>query len=382
MMITTILNKEILLQLKDKSVIFWLFILPIVFIVIFGSIFGSAGTTTYTVPYYDADESEQSRQFIGILAEIDGFELEQDTGLTQQEQLAQISEGSRTMLLVIPEGFGARMESGEQAEVELHRDATQDAAVGPVIGVLEGVAGRYQEEKLRAIMTEYAPADAVESILAAPVVVSDIREEAAQGDPMAQIVPGYTVMFVFFGMISMITRFLKDRSSGMLSRLQGTPMKPHHYLTGMWIPHILIVFIQSAVLLGFGRIVYGLELGSLPAIAVIVLGLSICVTGLGLLLSMLVRSENMGLGLVQVIALGGAVLGGLWFPFEMLPGFVQTLGQFTPQYWAQQGMQEVMLRGGGVGDIWFNIVILLGCGALGLVLAVAAFPQFARKAAN
>ena len=380
-MVRTIASKEIALQLKDKSVIFWLFVLPIVFIVIFASIFNASGTTSYTVPYYDADGSEQSQQLVGILEGIDGFELETDAERPLQDQLSQISEGRQTMLLVIPEGFGDRMMSGEQAEVQLHRDATQDAAVGPVLGVLEGVAGRYQEDKLRAVMTEYVPGEAVEGLLAAPVTVNDIREQATENDPIAQIVPGYTVMFVFFAMISMITRFLKDRSSGMLSRLQGTTMKPRQYLIGMWIPHILIVFIQSAALLTFGRVVYGLQLGNLLALAVIVLALAICVTGLGLLLSMVVGSENMGLGLVQIIALGGAILGGLWFPFEMLPAFVQTLGQFTPQYWAQQGLQDVLLRGAGVGDIWPNLLILLGCGAVGLALAVAAFPRFARKAA-
>ncbi|WP_020617196.1 ABC transporter permease [Paenibacillus daejeonensis] len=380
-MVRTIASKEIALQLKDKSVIFWLFVLPIVFIVIFASIFNASGTTSYTVPYYDADGSGQSQQLVGILEGIDGFELETDAERPLQEQLSQISEGRQTMLLVIPEGFGERMMSGEQAEVQLHRDATQDAAVGPVLGVLEGVAGRYQEEKLRAVMTEYVPGEAVEGLLAAPVTVNDIREQATENDPIAQIVPGYTVMFVFFAMISMITRFLKDRSSGMLSRLQGTTMKPRQYLMGMWIPHILIVFIQSAALLTFGRVVYGLQLGNLLALSVIVLALAICVTGLGLMLSMVVGSENMGLGLVQIIALGGAILGGLWFPFEMLPAFVQTMGQFTPQYWAQQGLQDVLLRGAGVGDIWPNLLILLGCGTVGLALAVTAFPRFARKAA-
>jgi len=379
-MIRTIASKEITLLLRDKSIFFWLLGLPIVFIVIFASIFSGAGTPSYTVPYYDADQSEASQQLLATLEGIDGFALESDADRSLEAQLAQIAEGRKTMLLVIPEGYGARLESGQQAELELHRDATQDAAVGPVLGVLEGIAGRYQEEQLRTVLTQVVPADELESLLASPLAIREIREQATQSDPIAQIVPGYTVMFVFYAMISMTTRFLKDRRSGMLSRLQGTTMKPYHYLTGMWIPHIVIVSIQAAVLLVFGRIVYGLELGSLPAIAAIVLALAICVTGLGLLLSMLASSENMAIGLVQVIALGGAILGGLWFPFDMLPAFVQTLGRFTPQYWAQQGMQDVLLRGGGLGDIWANLLILLGCGSLGLALAVAAFGRFARRA--
>lgn len=57
---------------------------------------------------------------------------------------------------------------------------------------------------------------------------------------------------------------------------------------------------------------------------------------IGLALSMLVRSENQGTAFTQIIALGGAIIGGLWFPFEFMPKLAQTVGKLSPQYWAQQ----------------------------------------------
>ncbi|MFC6333530.1 ABC transporter permease [Paenibacillus septentrionalis] len=201
-----------------------------------------------------------------------------------------------------------------------------------------------------------------------------------RGAAIAQIVPGYTVMFVFFIMISMVQCFLRDRDSGMLARLQATLMPPLHFLFGMWMPHVLVLLIQSATLLGFGYFVYGLELGNAAAVLVIVLSLAICATGIGLALSMIIGSLNAAIAIVQIIAMGGAVLGGLWFPFENLPTGVQAIGKFTPQYWALQGLQSAMLDGSGllVDAVWKAVLLLLGIGAIAIAASIVLYGRYSR----
>lgn len=202
-----------------------------------------------------------------------------------------------------------------------------------------------------------------------------------QGEAIAQIIPGYTVMFVFFIMISMVQSFLRDRESGMLARLRSTLMPPYHFLLGMWLPHVLVLIIQSTVLLGFGYLVYGLQLGNVLAVIALVLALAICATGLGLALSMIASSLNAAIGVVQLIAMGGAILGGLWFPFEMLPDAVQAIGRFTPQYWGLQGLQSAMINGSGlnVATVWQAVLLLLGIGVVGLAGAIALFKRYSLK---
>ncbi len=68
---------------------------------------------------------------------------------------------------------------------------------------------------------------------------------------ITSIVPGYTVMFVFFVMISMGFSFLQDRDHGMVARLASTPLHPSHYLLGKWAAYFLVVGIQMIVLLLF-----------------------------------------------------------------------------------------------------------------------------------
>jgi ABC-2 type transport system permease protein len=381
-MIKTIVRKEIQVLLKEKGTFFWLFLLPILFILMFASIFSNAASSI-TVNYYDADQTAQSKDLVGILKKIPGFELKTDSSLPIEEQIQKIKDGKTSSLLVIPSGYGALQADKKQVQLQLYRDATADTEVAPILAVLHNVSSEFREGKLLGSLLAAGKNEAqITEMLLPPVTITEIKENATKMDAITQYVPGYTTMFVFFIIITMVRNFIKDKDSGMLARLRSTPMKPYHYLVGMWVPNILVVMIQCTVLLTFGKLVYNLHLGDISAIAAIVIGLAICSTGFGLALSMLVRSENQGTAFTQIITMGGAIIGGLWFPYDFMPAFAQAAGKFSPQYWAQHGFQDVMVRGAHISDIWMTLVVLLSFGVVGLLVASLRFKRFLHSATD
>ncbi|TMU87518.1 ABC transporter permease [Bacillus sp. BHET2] len=203
-------------------------------------------------------------------------------------------------------------------------------------------------------------------------------ENTSYKEVVTQIIPGYTIMFAFYIMISMVIGFVKDRDRGMVARIASTPLPIQGYFIGKWIPFMLIVLIQIAVLFSFGVVVYDLPLGDPISLVMLSLSLAFIVTGWGMALAVLVKTENMGIAMTQIIALGGAMLGGLWLPVELMPDFMQTVSKFLPQYWAIEGYKEIILENGTTGDVWFNIIILLVSGIGGGLIAYAAYPRFLR----
>lgn len=194
------------------------------------------------------------------------------------------------------------------------------------------------------------------------------------------IVPGYTVMFVFFIMISMGFSFIEDRDKGMVARLASTPLSPYAYLFGKWLPYVVIVFIQMIVLLAFGKIVYNFPIEQPLLLGMLALILTFCITGLGLALSLFIRTSNMGVAITQIITLGGALLGGLWMPMEAMPALFQKVGKLTPQYWAHNAFQEAMTGTLTYTDFLIASLILLVFGAVGFIIAFFAYPSFLRRA--
>ncbi|QTC42837.1 ABC transporter permease [Bacillus sp. V3] len=205
-------------------------------------------------------------------------------------------------------------------------------------------------------------------------------ENTSYKEVVTQIIPGYTIMFAFYIMISMVIVFIKDRDKGMVARIASTPLPVRDYFIGKWIPFMLIVLIQIAVLFTFGVVVYDLPLGDPAALILLSIMLAFIVSGWGMALSVLVKTENMGIAFTQVIALGGAMLGGLWLPVEFMPDFMQTISKAMPQYWAIEGYKEIILQNGTAGDILFNAFILFVAGLAGCVITFMAYPRFLRSA--
>ncbi len=97
----------------------------------------------------------------------------------------------------------------------------------------------------------------------------------------------------------------------------------------MWVPFILMSVVQTSALILFGNLPFNVNLGNLAAMAVMVICLAVAVTGIGLALTMLIRSVSQGLVVTQLITLGGALLGGLWVSTDGMPGIAQLIGKFT-----------------------------------------------------
>jgi ABC-2 type transport system permease protein len=204
-------------------------------------------------------------------------------------------------------------------------------------------------------------------------------DEMSYKEVVTQIIPGYTIMFAFYIMISIVIAFVKDRDKGMVARIASTPLSTKDYFIGKWIPFMLIVLIQIAVLFSFGVLVYDLPLGDPAAIILLSIMLAFIVTSWGMALAVLVNTENMGIAVTQVIALGGAMLGGLWLPVELMPDFMQIISKALPQYWAIEGYKEVILQHGTSIDILFNLLVLFIAGLAGALVSFAAYPRFLRS---
>ncbi len=382
-MVWKIAKNEWKLLLKEKGTFFWLLGMPILFIVLFGSVLGSVGKTEVTVPYVDNDRSEASKAFLATVEEKSGYVLEEKQPADMEEQLDKIRDGKGTGLLVVPQGFGQSLNGagGETSAVELYREATNESVVAPLRAVLENLANGYRETKIASALAAAGLSDKErENALSAAFSIDDRLENGTGYNVITQIVPGYTVMFVFFVIISMLKRFLGDKESGMTARLRSTRMSPLSYLLGMWLAFLVVALVQCCALLAFGHFAYGLQLGDPLAVAVLVVLLCACGTGIGLAVCMIAKSENQGMAFTQLLTMGGAVLGGLWFPIDLMPEAVQKISRFTPQYWAQKGFQDIMLRGAHASGIGYSLLVLALVASAGLIIALLRYRRFIRTA--
>ncbi|MDE2868155.1 MAG: ABC transporter permease [Chloroflexota bacterium] len=408
--------KEFLLLLRDPGGLFVLFMMPVMFMVVFslalGGLFeeGAArgSARALEVPVAIGGAGEVAEQVVEQLDATQGLAMirEQDGQALTAEAVAQlVADGAYPVGVVFPDGLTALLEDprilrGEQVkplEVDVIVDpATTAQVTGPLEGalsaVLQQVVGRRLGEAGAAAWFEQVaaglPAE-VRAQLAASMqpdgqgegaLPVTTRRRVPPGvereqfpDQFQQNAAGYTVMGVFFIATVMIESIFRERRSGAMRRLRAAPVGRAPIVISKLVPFYVVNLIQIVIMFAIARLAFGLDLGFIPAVVVVSAALALVATGMGIALAGVARSETQGTGLAVIVVLTTSALGGVMVPRFIMPEAMQQIGNITPQAWAIQGYQDVLVRGQGLGGVWLEACVLLIFAAVFTVIGVWRF---------
>lgn len=158
-----------------------------------------------------------------------------------------------------------------------------------------------------------------------------------------ELVPGYTVMFVFFLVNIMGRSFIQERELGTLRRLRLAPVTTVGLVVGKTLPFFLISLTQTAVLFLSGRVLFGMSWGHQPLWLLPVMACtSLAATGLGLLLAASVRSDSQVSAYGNFLVITMAGISGCFLPRDWLPELLQHLSLATPHAWSLMAYYELL----------------------------------------
>jgi ABC-2 type transport system permease protein len=125
--------------------------------------------------------------------------------------------------------------------------------------------------------------------------------------------------------------------------------------------------------LGFALLVVmgwaaGVSWGPPLTVSLLVGATAVAASGTLLLLMSLVRTERQGDALTTIVIIGWSMLGGAFVPIGSMPDFVRPLSATTLVFWATDGFNTVLVRGGGLADVAVNLGVLFGVGAVFLAV--------------
>jgi ABC-2 type transport system permease protein len=175
------------------------------------------------------------------------------------------------------------------------------------------------------------------------------------------LVPGYSLMFLFFLVPSLAMTVIEERQTGAMSRLLSAPLPRSRILLGKLLTYFLIGAGQMAALLLAGKLIFRIDLGgALLALGAVIAASALAMAGLGILIAALARTQSQADGLASIIVLAMAVVSGAMFPSISIPG----LQAVTPHYWSMQGFLNVIARGQGMEGVLLPVGILLTMAAV------------------
>ena len=175
-----------------------------------------------------------------------------------------------------------------------------------------------------------------------------------------------------------------ERDNGTLKRLRGTPMSVTSYFIGKALLVTILMIIQTALLLFFGTVLFGLNLPTdmnswWTFTWLIILG-SACSTVLGIAFSVVPKTGRGASAVVSPIVIILQFFSGVFFVFTSLPTWMQQFAALFPLKWLTQGMRSVFLPDdfasqevAGNWEIGRTALVLFIWLLVGLVLAIKTF---------
>ena len=353
--------KDLRIFLRDRSALLFSLVMPILVITVIaeGLLHDDKDDHHITVPVVNEDMGPVAGTFVKLLRErADVPEV------TRAEAEAMVRDHHQAAAaIVFPSKLSKQYLQGKSTEIELLTDPAAGSDVQAV-------------KVLLLLMDKEAAA------LADPFAEDKItlKERNLTGNRLEvtafeQRVPGFALMFVLLAVVFGTSMSMHDeRDAGTIARLLVAPGGFTRVLLGKLSARLVVGIAQMLILLGWGHWFFGVSLGTSPiGLLLLTTAAVFAVVAAGMLVAGLARSreQTLPLGLSFVMAL--SALGGCWWPQSMQPDWMTRIAPAVFTSWAMRGLNDLILREGGLAAIALPTVILFAYGAATMLAGVHLF---------
>jgi len=190
-------------------------------------------------------------------------------------------------------------------------------------------------------------------------------EDLSVFDNFGSVLLGFIIFFFVF-LIAGIS-FLQERTNGTLEKLLSTPIRRWEIVIGYLLGFGFFATLQSFIITLFCMYVLKLILvGSFFLVVLIVLSAALMALTLGLALSTAAESEFQMMQFIPIVIVPQVFFSGL---FDLSP-VMDMIGRAMPLYYVADALRMIMMKGGGIEDIYLPLCIMTGMSLFFILLNI------------
>jgi ABC-2 type transport system permease protein len=337
---------------RDRAALFWTVFFPIMFVFLFGWIFGGASDSRVKVGYVDLDNTAASA---GLHQAFTGVTLLDLKDGTLDDEKAAMQHGDVSAVIVIPKGLqdaivaaktGATTGGKASIALQVYGDPSQSQTTQVVQGVVAQIASGFNlvAQGGTAILT-----------------VSQLTLQSTSISAVTYLVPSILAMALMqLGVFAAIP-LVQQREKGILKRIGATPLARWKLVGSNVLLRLMIALLDAVLIVGIGIVMFNVKITGNPieAIGIVLLG-SAAFLSIGFMLASFLKTEEQATGVVQIVQMPMMFLSGIFFSFDFLPGFLQTIARLLPLTYLGDALRQVMVNGTQVAPLGFDVAILAG----------------------
>jgi ABC-2 type transport system permease protein len=318
---------------RDKVGIFFIFVFPLIFLFVFGGIFGRDQDMSFNIALINRSETAFAGDFEQQLTENEIFTVNEEiTGLDEAQE--QMNRGSLDAVITLPESFGqpdpeASFPTGT-AEVLYDRGNEQ---AGVALGsILESIFGD--------INAGLVPVQTPFSVSVQPTEIEGLTTL----DYIFSGLLGFTILSL--GVFGPVTVFPRMKEKGILRRYHTTPIRVWQYFAANVLSNAVVGLMAVAVMFVVALTVFDLNMrGDYFSLAFIAILGTVVLFGVGLAAGGWAKNENQAAPLGNLVAFPMMFLSGVFFPRFLMPDWLQTVSGFLPLTPLIDGFRLIITEG-------------------------------------
>jgi ABC-2 type transport system permease protein len=299
---------------RDKATLFFTFVFPLMFLVVFGLLFRDAG---------------QDKTAIAVVGDGQVITALEESGVLELERYPTVEDA----LQKVRDGDLPAMVAQDGDEITYRFAQSDQTQAGMVTGIVSGVVSQVNQ-----LDTGQRPRFEMD--------VSNVEDASLK--PIQYITPGImswgvAVTAVFGAALTLVSW----RKKQVLRRIRLAPVGASTVLSSRVVVTVGVAIVQALVFLGIGSLpVFGLRLTGTwwLAIPVFLLGI-LAFFAIGMLVGAFCKTEEAATGAANIVVLPMAFLSGTFFPIDQAPSWMQTVSKVFPLRHMNDGIMDFLVRG-------------------------------------
>ena len=358
--IATVAWKEWRETIRDRMFVLLAFLLPLLWMIVFG--YGLVQDVE-DIPFgvVDRDQSSLSRDYLYRFFESRYFSFQ---GYIADEKRAEalLQRGKVRVVIIVPEKFEERLFQGQSVGVQTLIDGTFPLRTDIVKGYLIAINSAFSGERLVEHVSRRNGLSVDQAEMQTHPVKTEVRylynEEVRSTWSM---VPAL-VMFTLMVSSPLLTALgiVREKEMGSIYNIYSSTVTRFEYLAGKLLPYVVISSVNVVLLWMIATRWFEVPFkGNLPFFLAASLIFVLSSTGIGLVVSLLVRTQIAALVITMVASMLPTILfSGLIVPVSSLSRGSQMQAHLFPGMYYTNIVRGAFLKGVGAEVLWMDVLAL------------------------
>lgn len=360
-----IIRKEFIQIFRNRSMLPIIFIMPVIQLIILANA-ATLDLKQINMVVVDEDLSQSSRSLVSKFSGSPFYNIKH-ARLSVTEAETDIHDGDAAVILHIPQNFEKNLMKERKAKVQLLVDAINGMSAGLINAYSSAIVADFNKEVVSELVTMPVPDGMQKTIVTIPYYWYN-----PQLNYKNFMVPGILgILITMIGMFLACLNLVREKEIGTIEQINVTPVKKYHFIVGKLLPFWIIAMVELAFGLVVGKLLFDIPfLGSVGLLFGFTGLYLLVILSFGLFLSTFADTQQQAMFIAWFIAMVFIMMSGLFTSVENMPEWAQILNRINPIAYFMRVVRMIILKGSGVKDVVFEVVMLFGYFILIINLAI------------